>query len=83
MLITTNIIPPSHGNAALKEGNPVTAFSIILINTFNIKVTAIPIPPETNPTISVSALNTLDISPFDAPIDRNIPISLVRSSTDI
>ena len=45
----------------------------------------IPIPnnPAINPTINVSALNTLEISFLDAPIALNIPISFVLSSTDI
>mgnify|MGYP006990144687 FL=1 len=37
----------------------------------------------TNPTINVSALNTLDMSFFDAPIALSIPISFVLSNTDI
>lgn len=39
--------------------------------------------PETKPTMSVSALNTLEISLFDAPIARRIPISFVLSRTEI
>ena len=44
---------------------------------------SIPIKPEEKPIISVSALKTLEISFFDAPIERSTPISLVRSSTEI
>ena len=46
-------------------------------------MTTIPINPATNPIISVSALNTLETSFFDAPILLNIPISFVLSKTDI
>ena len=43
----------------------------------------IPNTPADNPTINVSALNTLDMSFFDAPIALSIPISLVLSRTEI
>ena len=33
--------------------------------------------------MTVSALNMLETSPFDAPIARRMPISLVRSCTEI
>jgi len=33
--------------------------------------------------MTVSALNTRDTSPFEAPIERRIPISLRRSSTEM
>ena len=46
-------------------------------------VTTIPKIPAINPTINVSALNTLDISFLDAPIALKIPISFVLSNTDI
>ena len=46
-------------------------------------VTIIPIAPETKPTMSVSALNTIEISCFDAPILLNIPISFVLSRTEM
>ena len=46
-------------------------------------VTPIPISPAVNPIISVSALNTLDMSFFDAPIALSIPISFTLSSTDM
>jgi hypothetical protein len=38
---------------------------------------------EANPMITVSALNRLDTFLFDAPMARRIPISLVRSCTEI
>ena len=56
---------------------------IALIGISSNSVTAIPIAPAVKPTMVVSALNTFEISRFDAPIERRIPISLVRSSTEI
>ena len=50
---------------------------------FNNNVIPIPKTPAIKPTIKVSALKTLEISFFDAPILRKIPISLILSSTDI
>ena len=55
----------------------------IFVGISNISVIPIPITPETLPTIKVSALNTRDTSCFDAPMARRMPISFVRSSTDI
>ena len=46
-------------------------------------VIIIPIKPEHKPIIKVSALNTRVISFFLAPSALNIPISLVRSNTEI
>ena len=46
-------------------------------------VIAIPRTPAARPTINVSALNTLEISLFDAPIERSMPISFVLSITEI
>ena len=54
-----------------------------LIGINNSKVIPIPNNPATNPTINVSALNTREISFFDAPIARNIPIYFVLSNTEI
>ena len=39
--------------------------------------------PEKRPMINVSALNTLEISFFEAPMLRRIPISFVLSRTEI
>jgi hypothetical protein len=46
-------------------------------------VTIIPSAPATKPSISVSALNILEISFFDAPILLSMPISLVLSRTEM
>ena len=81
-LITTNIIAPAVGNLEIFD-IPTIDFIIIFIGIFNNNVTTIPINPATNPIISVSALNTLETSFFEAPILRRIPISFVLSNTDI
>jgi len=54
-----------------------------LIGMFRSTVTPIPIKPATKPMIIVSALNTREISFFDAPMLRSTPISFVRSNTEI
>ena len=82
ILISTRIIPATHGKKALTF-TPVTDFIILFIGIVRSTVTPIPISPAINPVINVSALNTLYISFLDAPIALNIPISLVLSNTDI
>ena len=56
---------------------------IILVGINRSKVIPIPISPDNKPIINVSALNTLEISFFDAPIALKIPISYVLSNTEI
>ena len=56
---------------------------IALIGMVSKADTTTPINPDNNPIMSVSAINTKEILPLDAPILRKIPISLVRSSTEI
>ena len=83
MLSIINIIAAGIGNEALTvlESNTEWIIAFIGINNNN----EIPTPnnPEQSPMINVSALNTWDILCFDAPIARKIPISLVRSITDM
>ena len=55
----------------------------LFIGNVNNTVIPIPIRPDINPTIKVSALNTLEISFLDAPMALNIPISFVLSNTEI
>ncbi len=62
---------------------PATAFIMALIGIFKMIVAKIPIMPDAKPMIKVSALNTRETSFFEAPIARRIPISLVRSKTEI
>ena len=46
-------------------------------------VMPMPMAPEQKPSMSVSALNTREMSRLLAPMARRMPISFVRSSTEI
>ena len=83
MLITTKIIAAFTGKTAFTVSILVKEWIILLIGILSNSVTTIPKIPAINPTINVSALNTLDISFLDAPIALKIPISFVLSKTDI
>ena len=61
----------------------VNPFNTLLIGINNSLAISIPSAPENNPIINVSALNTLVISFFLAPIARKIPISFVLSKTEM
>ena len=82
MLIITSITPPETGNFATPDISDM-AFIIILAGMHSNNVTPMPITPAVNPIIIVSALNTLDISDFEAPMLRSMPISFVRSRTEM
>ena len=82
MLMITRAIAPSVGSCAIL-GSEVRCSITALMGIIISNVERIPSAPETNPTMSVSALNTLEISFFDAPIARRIPISFVLSRTEI
>ena len=71
ILINTNIIPACQGKNA-STLTPVTDIIILLIGIVRSIVTPIPINPDTKPVIKVSALNTLEISLFEAPIALKI-----------
>ena len=79
---TNGTITDIDGNFSLKVPSDAT-LTIRFIGIFNSTVISTPITPDVRPTIIVSELNTRDISFFDAPIERRIPISLVRSRTEI
>ena len=81
ILMITSITPPCHGNAQIPEIS-ASCSMIIFIGMDSSSVTPMPIAPAAKPTISVSALNTREMSRLDAPIARSMPISFVRSSTD-
>ena len=82
ILINTSITPPIGGSATF-TATPVILYIKLFIGNVNNTVIPIPNNPAINPTMNVSALNTLEISFLDAPIALNIPISFVLSSTDI
>ena len=81
-LIITNVIAPLIGSVDTFF-IPDKFLIIIFIGIFNIIVIMIPNNPAISPIMNVSALNTLYMSFFLAPIALNIPISLVLSNTDI
>ena len=83
MLIRTSIMPARHGRTAVSVSMPVSDRTIRFSGMHNSIYAIIPIAPAQKPIISVSALNTDEISRFDAPMERRIPISFVRSSTEI
>ena len=80
VLIIIKINALTKGSTADTD-TPVIFFIPIFIPIFNMQVIIVHNTPENNPIINVSALNTLDMSFFYAPIALNIPISLVRSNT--
>ena len=82
MLIITSAIAPFVGSCAML-GSFVKCSMRALMGIIISNVEPMPIAPETKPTMSVSALNTLEISLFDAPIALRIPISFVHSRTEI
>ena len=65
------------------DGTLIKPSITLLIGMLRSIVTPIPISPENRPIINVSALNTLEISFFEAPMLRRIPISFVLSRTEI
>ena len=80
MLISTRIIAPPIGSVAILDIS-VTFLIIMFIGIFRITVTRIPIIPEQDPTINVSALKTREISFLLAPIALKIPIYFVLFRT--
>ena len=82
ILIKTNIAPAIGGTIVITV-TPVNWCINAFIGIVNNTVIPIPKSPEINPTINVSALNTLDISFLEAHIALNIPISFVLSNTEI
>lgn len=77
-LIATRITPASHGRAA-SPATPDRCSISRFMGMMSRIVMITPIRPEDRPIINVSALNTLEISDFDAPMLRSIPISFVLS----
>ena len=80
--MTIRIRAASHGNCATPSTLVVCA-TIALIGKVARSVIAIPSTPEINPSMAVSAVKMRRISFFEAPIARRIPISFVRSRTEI
>ena len=79
----TRIIAATGGSTAFISFVLATLWMIVLIGGNNRIVVTIPIIPDSNPTINVSALKMEEILRLEAPIALRIPISLVRSNTEI
>ena len=68
---------------ALRVGRPVRWCTMRLMGISKISVHRMPITPAVKPSMSVSALNTREMSCLLAPMERRMPISFVRSRTEI
>ena len=82
-LIATRIAADIGGRDALSVSIPVSECRIMFTIRSSPRVSNIHMTPAAKPTLSVSALKTLEISFFDAPTERRIPISFVLSRTEI
>lgn len=72
-----------NGSAIWMLSNPNTLHNILLIGIDRSIEIPTPKIPAHKPTNKFSALKTCDIFAFDAPSVRKIPISFVRSITEI
>ena len=77
----TNIVAATVGKTAVISS--FTLWITILVGINSKSVTTIPIIPENNPAINVSALKIEDILRLEAPIALNIPISFVLYKTEM
>ena len=80
--IRTRITAATGGRKAL-AAMPAISRIRMLMGMISSSVRAMPTNPAARPTSMVSALKTRLISRLDAPTARRIPISLVRSSTEM
>ena len=80
--IPMRISAASHGNCATFS-TLVIFETTALIGIVARSVMAIPSTPEINPSMAVSAVKMRRMSFFEAPIARRIPISFVRSRTEM
>ena len=78
----TRITPPASGSCAM-FATPLRSSTIALIGMFSSSVTPMPSRPEMSPMMNASALKTCEMSFLLAPMDHRMPISFVRSSTEI
>lgn len=83
MLIAIRINEDFNGSCAVKPVNPDTFSIIVLIGISAIIDTPIPSSPAQQPMMNVSALNTCEILRLEAPNALRMPISFVRSITEI
>ena len=74
-LISTRNTAPSTGRDELIAMIPVRSWTMMLMGIFSKTVTRMPMSPAASPTMKVSALKTREMSRFDAPMARRIPVS--------
>ena len=82
MEIPIRISAASHGNCATFSTFVIFA-TTALIGIVARSVMAMPSTPEINPSMAVSAVKMRQMSFYEAPIARRIPISFVRSRTEM
>ena len=83
MLMTTSATPPATGKMAFRLSIPVRWCTTRLMGMMSNSVMPMPMAPEQKPSMSVYALNTREMSRLLAPMARRMPISFVRSRTEI
>ena len=83
MLITIRITAAPAGSTARTESVPTRCAMIELIGNVSSTEMPTPIRPAQKPMMNVSALNTCEMLRFEAPSARRMPISFVRSSTEM
>ena len=83
MEMTTSATPPEAGRMARRLSMPVRFCTMAFMGMMSSRVTPMPMTPAAKPSMSVSALKTLETSRYDAPMERRMPISFVRSSTEM
>jgi hypothetical protein len=82
ILIRIKIMAPWVGRMATLERS-VRDRIIAFMGKRSKMVVPMPKRPAAKPMVSVSALNTLEMSLLEAPMERSTPISLVLSKTEI
>ena len=82
-LTTTSVTAVGTDRKALTAVVSARAWMMALMGISSSSVKPMPIRPAHSPMMNVSALNTCETLCRDAPMARRIPISLVRSSTEI
>ena len=70
MLMTTSAAPPATGRMAFRLSIPVRWCTTRLMGMISNSVMPMPMAPEQKPSMSVSALNTREISRLLAPMAR-------------
>ena len=83
MLRTTSAAPGARGRRTESPSTSSSARSPALMGKVMSAESPTPRSPAKSPSRTVSALKTAEMLPLDAPSARRMPISLVRSSTEM